>query len=227
MAYPQQAFPRPSGLHYRLTYTPHGPGLSAGSAPPGTSFPRGQRPGTSPLDATMHREPPLPLQGVTPPGVVSPATWKGITIASSLIRAHAPDQLPPVSAWASLVGLCRLLPAPARNCSFPTLSPHVFPQVPGPLPRRDPMVHLPVSSHRTSAFPSSLQGRLPRRTLERLHYGHLFRGCSHAVIFRPPGLLITQVAPTEASYRCCVAVTFYIRAPHGSLPHRAPDMLVV
>ena len=50
-------------------------------------------------------------------------------------------------------GLCSLSPVPAGRWPFPTLSPPVFPQMPGPLPRWDPMVHMPVSSHRTSAFP--------------------------------------------------------------------------
>jgi len=59
------------------------------------SCPRAQCPGTSPLDARHAPRAPLPLQGVTPPGVACAATWKGITLSSSLIRAHAPDQLPP------------------------------------------------------------------------------------------------------------------------------------
>ena len=95
MAYPQQAFPLPSRLKCRPTYTPHGSGLPTGSTCPGASFPRAQCPGTSPLDARHAPRAPLPLQGVIPPGVACPATWKGITLPSSLIRAHAPDQLPP------------------------------------------------------------------------------------------------------------------------------------
>ena len=58
-------------------------------------------------------------------------------------------------------GLCRLSPVPAGRWPFPTLSPRVFPQVPGPLPRWDPMVHMPVPTHRTSAFPTLQEGRLP------------------------------------------------------------------
>ena len=47
-------------------------------------------------------------------GVASPATWKGITLSSSLIRAHAPDQLPPthfglgLAQWV-LAGCCQPL----------------------------------------------------------------------------------------------------------------------
>jgi hypothetical protein len=37
--------------------------------------------------------------------------------------------------WPRSVGPCRLLPAPAGRWPFPTLSPQVFPRVPGPLPR--------------------------------------------------------------------------------------------
>ena len=114
MAYPQQAFPLPSKLKCRPTYTPHGSSLPAGSTPPGTSFPRAQCPATSPLDAHHAPRAPLPLQGVTPPGVASPATWKGITLPSSLIWAHAPDQLPPthfglgLAPWV-LAGCCQPL----------------------------------------------------------------------------------------------------------------------
>jgi hypothetical protein len=95
MAYPQQVFPFPSRLKCRPTFTPNGSGLPAGSTSPGTSFPRARRPGASPLDAHHAPRAPLPLQGVTPPGLASSATCKGITLPSSLIRAHAPDQLPP------------------------------------------------------------------------------------------------------------------------------------
>jgi len=49
------------------------------------------------------------------------------------------------------MGLCRWSPVPAGRWPFPTLSPQVFPQVPGPLPRRStwctcpflPMWHRP------------------------------------------------------------------------------------
>jgi hypothetical protein len=112
--FPEQAFPLPLRLKCRPTCTPHGSGLPAGSTSPGTSFPRAQRPGTSPLDAHHAPRAPLPLQGVTPQGVASPATWKGITLSSSLIRAHAPDQLPPphfglgLAPWV-LAGCCQPL----------------------------------------------------------------------------------------------------------------------
>ena len=69
---------------------------------------------------------PLPDAGVTSIGAMSTCiTSEGVTPPSSLIRALAPDQIPPVvfglPYW---TGLCRLLPVPAGRWSFPTLSLH-------------------------------------------------------------------------------------------------------
>jgi len=59
----------------------------------------------------------------------------------------SPCTLPSPSALASSKGLCRLSPVPVGFWTFPVLSPQIFPQVSGPLPRWVPMVLLPVSSH--------------------------------------------------------------------------------
>ena len=163
MAYPQQTFPLPSRLKCRPTYTPHSFGLPAGSTSPGTYRVLGLNvPARVHSMPAMHREPlcpfrVLPLRGwrLPPPGKALPFPHRSY----GLMRQT--NSLPLASALASLVGLCRLLPAPAGRWSFPTLSPQVSPQVPGPLPRWDPMVHSPVSSHRTPAFPTYLLGRLP------------------------------------------------------------------
>jgi len=53
----------------------------------------------------------------------------------------------------------------------------------------------------------------------------VFRGCSHSLMFRPTGLLATPVAPTDISL--CGSRGFSVRASHGLLPPRAPDMLTV
>jgi hypothetical protein len=54
---------------------------------------------------------------------VSCIASEGVTPPSSLIRAHAPDQNPPVVFGSPYwTGLCRLLPVPAGRWSFPTLS---------------------------------------------------------------------------------------------------------
>jgi hypothetical protein len=48
---------------------------------------------------------------------------EGTTPPSSLLRTHAPDQCPPILFGSpSSTGLCRLLPVPAADRSFPTLS---------------------------------------------------------------------------------------------------------
>jgi len=125
-------------------------------------------------------------------------------------------------------GLCRLAPVSAGSWPFPTLSPRVLPQVPGPLPRWDPMVHMPVSSHRTSAFPRFQEGRLPHliRTSD-FRTGLLTRLQSFRHVQVPrfahrPGRSHRSSTSAEPGSR-----DFYFRAPHGSLPPRVPDILVV
>ena len=81
-------------------------------------------PDTGPSDARHVPRAPLPLRGVTSPGVASWATSEGVTPPSSLLRAHASDQNPPTGfRFLIPVGLRRLLPAPAGSWPFPTLSP--------------------------------------------------------------------------------------------------------
>ena len=124
-------------------------------------------------------------------------------------------------------GLCRLSPAPAERWSFPTLSPQVFPQVPGPLSRWAPMVHLPVSSHRNIGLPQANNGSaFPQRSVQRLQYGSDFETaviplCSGPQVCSP----LRSLPPQSKINRS--GCDFYVRASHGSLPHRAPDMLVV
>ena len=40
---------------------------------------------------------------------------------------------------------------------------------------------------------------LQPHSVQRLQHGYLFRGCSHFFMFRPPGLLATQVVPTDVT----------------------------
>jgi hypothetical protein len=80
------------------TYTPHLTGLLFGSCQNPVYH---QHQALSPeMVSFCHRHAPrapLPLRGVTPKGAAFTATWKGITLPSSLLRAHAPDQIPPTS----------------------------------------------------------------------------------------------------------------------------------
>src|ERR1035437_7556371 len=66
---------------------------------------------------------PSPAQGVTPCGMTSWVTWEGITLPSSLLRAHAPDQNPlSASVFPCTKSLGRLLRIPPGSWPFLTLS---------------------------------------------------------------------------------------------------------
>ena len=124
-------------------------------------------------------------------------------------------------------GPCRLLPAPAGRWPFPTLSPHVFPWMLGPLSRRFvrcsypflPPQHRPSPSYHGSALP-----RLPTQTtsewkeLSRLQPFRYVRASKFA---RHPG----------RSHLCGFSPQgghgFYVRAEHTSLPTDASDMLAL
>ncbi len=63
---------------------------------------------------------PLPTQGVTSSGVTSGATSEGITPPSSLLRAHASDQDPPVSFSFRLVSRSlQVAASPCWEMAFP------------------------------------------------------------------------------------------------------------
>ena len=66
-------------------------------------FNRALCPATGPTDARHVPRAPSPLQGVTPSRVAFLATWEGVTPPSSLLRAHAPNQIPPTSFGVGLV----------------------------------------------------------------------------------------------------------------------------
>jgi hypothetical protein len=104
-------------------------------------------------------------------------TSKDITPSSSLVRAHAPNRLPPSDSRIHTysAGLCKLLRAPAGNRFFPTLSPQFFPQMPGPQPRRSHRVLLPVSSSVSSAFPGSFSSRLTVVSANAIFHGEVSR----------------------------------------------------
>ena len=87
---------------------------------------------------------------------------------------------------------------PAATGIFPTLSLRIFPQMPGPMPRRSQGVHMPVPSSLSSALPNRGVGRLPASTREHDFSRSVFRGCRHFFMFRPPSLLTSQVVPTAA-----------------------------
>ena len=150
---------------------------------------------------------PLPGTSVTRVRVASSTTSKGITPSSSLIRAHAPNQLPPPDSCgfvyphffpAVLAGCCE---PPAGNRFFPTLSPQFFPEMPGPQPRRSHRVHVPVSSSVSSAFPRPLSSRLLVSSAQTRFSAVRFQGGHRTFLtFKPPSLLVSQIAPTAATF---------------------------
>lgn len=88
------------------------------------------------------------------------------------------------------------------------------------------VVHLPVSSHTTAAFPPFGPGRRSTMSVQRFQYGTCFeaaviRLCSGPQVCSPPRSLL-PIRPTPYGSR-----DFYFRASHGLLPPRAPDMLTV
>ena len=80
----------------------------------------------------------------------------------------------------------------------------------------------------TSAFPAWDMGRLSqKKPAQRLLSGPVFRDGSHSIMFRPPSLLATQVAPTVAVLCPQGSRGVYIRAERMSFPSCVSDMLVV
>jgi hypothetical protein len=81
-----------------------------------------------------------------------------------------------------------------------------------------PKLRLLVSSLGSSAFPKFEIGRLSQpKSARRLQCGLTFRGCRHSLMFRPPGLLATLVAPTTAVLYRRAAVTF--TSGHRAVSH--------
>ncbi len=141
---------------------------------------------------------PLPASGVTSCGVMFNTTSDGVTHPSSLILAHAPDQIPPaVFELTITTGLCRLSPVLSGRWPFPTLSLQSL--------RRclDPYPVAPLQCI-CSLLPKELRPHLRRHKfgtpkkipIMQLQPGYLSRGCSHSLMFRLPRSLGPQVAPT-------------------------------
>ena len=128
------------------------------------------------------------------------------------------------------LSLCRLLRAPAGRRPFPALSPRIFLQVPGPLPRsslRCTCSLLPTG-HRPSPFPNRVgTAQNPAR---RLPYGAWFSGLQSFTHVQAPGF----ARHPGRSHRRSGSLDpirgsrdFYVHAELGSLPPRAVDMLAV
>ncbi len=106
---------------------------------------------------------PLHVQGVTPPVVISPTTSAGITPPSLLIRTHAPDQKAPIGFGCPYSDRSlQVVVTPCCQMAFPdVISANLSLRARTPTPAAL-VVHTPVSSHKTSAFPEMPPGRRSR-----------------------------------------------------------------
>jgi len=144
---------------------------------------------------------PLPKTIVTCIGMTSCIMSEGITLPSSLIRAHAPDQNPPASFSLSFVS--RSLQVAASLCWGIVLSGVISAILQGCL---DP--YLAVFSRRIYPFlPRKHRSQVRSETFGTPIYsyiatsvGHAFRGCSHSVMFRPPCSIELPIAPSSVNY---------------------------
>lgn len=194
------------------------PRFVAGSIPaqcPGP--PRGRQVSRAPLLRT----------GVTAAKEACPASWKGVTPSSSLVRAHAPDLLPAIRlrhrlARTVFAACCQPLlgTGPSRRYLYRSFPACLDPYSGGSQGARARFFPQNIG------LPRLLTGSAYRGIPTATSVGGLSRSCSHSLMFRPASLLATLVAPTS----CLSALGsrgFYIRAYRGSLPPHAADMLSV
>jgi len=157
-------------------------------------------PAQSPGPAKARQVPraPLPATGVTSCAVASCTTSESITPPSSLILAHAPDQIPPADFGCPYYdGSLQVVASPCWELALPDIISAILAWVPGPLPRSVLLVLLLASSQKTTASPQTSQVRHTKITpAMQLQQGTNSRGCSHSVMFRLPRSLGPQVAPT-------------------------------
>ena len=167
---------------------------------------RVQRPGVCPSGIRHAPRAPSPAAGVTRCSVTSSVTSEGVTPPSSLILAHAPDQIPPddFSFMPYTTGPYRLLPAPAGRWPFPTLSLHSL---------HSRLVPYPVVSLRCM-YPFLHEERRPRNRVYVL--GTLKVPDS---IFRRGSYFGAANIPSCSGY--CARSTLWMPPPCGPLPDKA------
>jgi hypothetical protein len=143
---------------------------------------------------------PLHVPSVTVHAMMSRTMSTGITPPSSLLQAHAPILPPPrASVVPSDARSVQVAVSPCWEKDLPDviaayLSLRAWP--PTPAAREVPV---PVSSLTTAAFPSFGPGRRSPMYRTATSVRRAFRGCSHSLMFRPAGLLATQIAPTATA----------------------------
>jgi hypothetical protein len=170
---------------------------------------------------------PLPDVGVTSIRETCPASSEDITPRSSLLQTHAsiPCGSPLLRLLASFVESSQVATSPCCYRDYPDVisanpSSDAWSRTPaGPtecIYLFLPLCHRPSPCRNWVGFPL-----FPANTTFR---GHVFRGCRHFFMFRPPSLLASQIVPT-AVLIAQGSRGFYVRAERASLPPHAPNML--
>ena len=171
----------------------------------------------------------MPRPGVARMRVMSSITSTGVTPPSSLLRAHAPDlDPPPRCALRSLGWSLQVAVSPCCIEALPdVISADLSLDAWTPTPAL-PTVRVLVSSCRASAFPPLGPGRqsaiIHTATSVWTPISGLqsFTDVQASRFARHPGRSHRRAPPDAQGGR-----GFYVRAPHRSLPPRAPDMLAV
>jgi hypothetical protein len=111
------------------------------------------RPSRPPWDRQVPRAP-SPHLGVTSMREISHTSWQSVTPASSLLRTHAPNLCPaPASGCPSCERSLQVAASPCCAKALPgvvSANPSLRAWTPTPAA---PVVHVPVTSHETTAFP--------------------------------------------------------------------------
>ena len=158
-------------------------------------------PARSPGPAKARQVPRAPLlaRGVTSHNVASRTPSEGITPLSSLLLAHAPDQIPPTVLVLLLINeSLQVVTSPCWELVLPSvisanLSPDACTHTPVVL-----LVPIPVSSQETSAFVTSGPTRhFTKISIQRLPYGRFLGAaviplCSGLQVCSPPRSLLPQ-----------------------------------
>jgi hypothetical protein len=144
---------------------------------------------------------PLPDVGVTFVRETYPVSCGDITLRSSLLRAHVPIPCgsPLLRFFTSFEESLQVATSPCCHRDLLDVILRVFPWLPGPLPRRSHRVHAPVNFPDVIGLPLGRLGRLPALVHDATFRGNDFRGCRHSLMFRPPSLFASQVAPTATA----------------------------
>jgi len=111
-----------------------------------------------------------------------------------------------------------LLPAPAGEWTFPTLSPQSLQRRLDPYPAVSPRCSLPFLPEGHRPHLRSERFGTPVSSCIAASAGHVFRGCSHSFMFRLPCLLDPPTAPTAPLSRWA-AGPFTPRIGHAVTGH--------